>query len=276
MDRLISINNRSVLAISGEDRFTFLQGLITNDIHLLQKQKAIYAAFLSPQGRFIHDFFITEKGDTLRLEVERERCADLIKRLKIYKLRSKITIEDQAETWQMAVFLGSIEELPAEWRAYAYQDPRLPALGIRLILPLSFQITELCPFDVYDQRRITLGVPDGSRDMVPEKAIPLEYRLDALHAISWTKGCYIGQELTARTKHLGVVRKGLFPAIFEGAPPVFGTPVYTADGTKAGTILSSCGDKVLCRLRIELFQEGDVLTYEGGSLQPFLPKWKSI
>jgi hypothetical protein len=273
MPRLIPLDNRVILAVGGPDRYTFLQHLITNDMTLLKTQPALYAALLTPQGRFLHDFIITEKDDTLRLEVERERLSDLYARLMMYKLRSAITIEDQSTAWQVMAFLGGIEELPQELHAYAYRDPRWPTLGLRLVVPYPITISASDPFSVYDGYRLQLGIPDGSRDMLPEKAIPLECGLDKLQAISWTKGCYPGQELTARTRHVGVVRKGIFSAYFEGHPPLFGSKIYH-QAQEVGEILSHCHPFGLCRLRFEAVEVTDRFSYHQGTVKVHQPAWR--
>ena len=143
-----------------------------------------------------------------------------------------------------------------------FVDPRLPGLGARAILPRGSEAAVLEPAgfsaaDVaaYDRLRLEAGVPDGSRDMVVEKAILLENNLDELHAISWQKGCYMGQELTARTRYRGLVRKRLFPVIVEGALPEPGTPVMMGD-KEAGEMRSGSGDRALALLRLEEIGEG--------------------
>ena len=277
---LIPVINRQILLITGEDRHQFLQGLITNNIFLLQSQPALYTALLSHQGRFLHDFMITETDHSFQLEVEKDRLDDLKKKLMIYKLRAKVDFE--MTTDQIFAYIGPLKDLDDHLKLHAYQDPRHDALGIRLILP-----QELCPeklefFDRYDQHRLMLGIPDGSRDLQPDKAIPLEYGFDALNAIAWDKGCYLGQELTARTRHLGVIRKGLFAAKFNGISPGFNHPVYI-DDQKIGETLSWSGNHTLCRLRFEFFQKAELsentavrLQYDGGTLTATRPTWRTI
>src|SRR5690349_15118612 len=140
---LIPISNRSVLTIRGNDRHNFLQNLITNDIGKLANQAALYALCLTPQGRFFHDFIITETKDTIRLEVEKERLADLNKVLKLYTLRSAISIEDTSSDWQIMAYIDKNNELPSAFRPYAYLDPRSNKLGYRMIVPsrLNLQTT---------------------------------------------------------------------------------------------------------------------------------------
>nr|WP_295829189.1 folate-binding protein [uncultured Azospirillum sp.] len=291
------LDQRSVVAVSGEDRKAFLQGLVSNDVLRVTPDHAAYALFLTPQGKFLHDFSMVEsdggEGAVLLLDPETDRRADLLRRLKMYKLRSKIALEDRAAQLRVAVAFGegALEALglPAEPGAVrpfaggiAFTDPRLPALGARLFLPAdgvaALESAGLVRRDVadYDRLRLSLGVPDGTLDLIPEKSIPLESRMDALNAISWDKGCYMGQELTARTKYRALIKKKLFPVTFDGAAPEAGTPV-TLDGKDAGEIRSGRDGAALALLRLEDVQRAaeNGLTFQAGpvALNPHAPDW---
>ncbi|KAA0582921.1 folate-binding protein YgfZ [Azospirillum sp. Sh1] len=291
------LDQRSVVAVSGEDRKAFLQGLVSNDMLRVTPDHAAYALFLTPQGKFLHDFSIVESDSgedaVLLLDPETDRRADLLRRLKLYKLRSKIALEDRADRLCVAVAfgVGALEALglPAEPGAarpfaggVAFTDPRLPALGARLFLPAdgvaALESAGLARRDVadYDRLRLSLGVPDGTLDLIPEKSIPLESRMDALNAISWDKGCYMGQELTARTKYRALIKKKLFPVTFEGAAPEAGTPV-TLDGKDAGEVRSARDGAALALLRLEDVQRAaeSGLTFHAGpvALIPHEPDW---
>lgn len=293
------LDRRSVVAVSGEDRKAFLQGLVSNDVLRVTPDHAAYALFLTPQGKFLHDFSLVESGGgedaVLLLDPETDRRADLLRRLKMYRLRSKIALEDRAEQMRVAVAFGEgaleVLGLPAEPGAtrpfgggIAFTDPRLPALSARLFLPTdglaALEATGLAPRDVaeYDRLRLSLGVPDGTLDLIPEKSIPLESRMDALNAISWDKGCYMGQELTARTKYRALIKKKLFPVTVDGAAPETGTPV-TLDGKEAGEIRSGRDGAALALLRLEDVQRAAEtgLTFQAGfaSLIPREPEWDS-
>jgi folate-binding protein YgfZ len=289
-----TLPSRGILAIDGPDRAAFLQGLVSNDVTQAGPSRAIYAAFLTPQGKYLHDLLIVELGGKLLLDGEVERLADLQRRLKMYKLRSKITLEDAGSQFSVtAVFgAGALEALglPVEPGAAAplgdgvvFADPRLPGLGARAILPRGTEASVLEPAgfsaaDVaaYDRLRLEAGVPDGSRDMVIEKAILLENNMDELHAISWQKGCYMGQELTARTRYRGLVRKRLFPVIVDGKLPEPGTPVMLGD-KEAGEMRSGSGDRALALLRLEEVEraeaEGIPLVAGEAKLTPVKPDW---
>ncbi|WP_391348744.1 YgfZ/GcvT domain-containing protein [Azospirillum sp. A23] len=286
-----------MVAVSGEDRKAFLQGLVSNDVLRVTPDRATYALFLTPQGKFLHDFNLVESGAesdaALLLDPETERRADLLRRLKIYKLRSKISLQDRTEQLRVVVAFGdgALEALglpaePGAARAFAggvaFTDPRLPALGARLFLPAeglaALEAAGLAPREVvdYDRHRLSLGIPDGTLDLIPEKSIPLESRMDALNAISWDKGCYMGQELTARTKYRALIKKKLFPVTVNGPAPDAGTPV-TLDGKDVGEMRSGRDGAALALLRLEDVQRAaeNGLTFQAGPavLTPREPGW---
>ncbi len=249
----ILLSHRGVIAVSGDDRVSFLQGLISNDTTKVAPGRAIWAAFLTPQGRFLNDMFVADGGDaTLLIETERERAPALAKRLTLYKLRSRVTVEDRRAAMEVAVAFGpGAEKLAPLDGATAFVDPRLPELGVRVLAPvgraaslLSARGAEQAPVEAYDKLRLSLGVPDGSRDLLPEKALLLESGFDELNGIDWDKGCYMGQELTARTKYRGLVKKRLFPVKIEGPLPSPGAPVEH-NGQEVGEIRSGAGDRAL-------------------------------
>ena len=227
---------RGILAVSGPDRRSFLQGLVSNDVEKLAAGRAVYAALLTPQGKYLHDFIMVEQGEAIWLDAEAARLADLRRRLSMYRLRAKVEIAERPELGVAAVFgdgalpaLGLPDE-PGAVRPFgrtgsSLVDPRLAELGARVIADrlrlarlAETGLTE-ADFAAYDRHRLALGVPDGSRDLVPEKSILLESGFDELNGVDWQKGCYVGQELTARTKYRGLIKKRLFPVRIEGPPP---------------------------------------------------------
>ncbi len=271
--------HRGVIAVSGEDRVAFLQGLISNDVTKVAPTKAIWAALLTPQGRFLNDMFVVDAGfGTLLLETERERAPQLAKKLSMYKLRSKVTVEDRSAAMDVAVIFGpDADKHNAVPGALSYIDPRLPQLGVRVLLPAGEAAKRLglpeAPLAQYDALRLSLGVPDGSRDLPVEKALLLESGFDELHGIDYEKGCYMGQELTARTKYRGLVKKRLFPVQIEGALPAPGTTIER-DGKEVGEIRSGVGDRALAMLRLEAM-DGD-LTAGGAKIRPQKPDWMRL
>jgi folate-binding protein YgfZ len=277
--------HRSVIAIGGPDRVEFLQGLISNDTTKVAPGRAIWAALLTPQGRFLNDMFVADGGDgTLLLETERERAAALAKKLSLYKLRSKVTVEDRRESLEVAVAYGpdAATTLPLDGAIAAFVDPRLGELGIRVIAPAGTAATLLqshgfsaAPLQSYDELRLTLGVPDGSRDLVVDKALLLESGFDELNGIDWQKGCYMGQELTARTKYRALIRKRLFPVKVEGALPEPGAPVHLGD-QEVGELRSGVGGRALAMLRVDAARSGQALSAGDTRLVPEIPGWMRL
>ncbi|MBY0500840.1 MAG: folate-binding protein [Alphaproteobacteria bacterium] len=275
------LSQRGVLEIKGEDKATFLQGLITNDINLVTPHHAIYTTLLSPQGRFLFDFFIIESEDSYLLDAEASRLGDLLKKLRLYKLRSKVTLNLRPDL-QVYAFWGEdvaaqldLKEEPGNLRECFFIDPRLLALGARFIgTDFSWKFQIVTPKD-YDVHRLKLGIPEGGIDLIPEKSIPLECGLDELNAISWTKGCYMGQELTARTKYRGLVRKRLFPVNIEGDPPQEGTEILQNENS-VGELRSHKEHQGMAHLRIEALKAQGELLCGQARLKPYVPVWMRL
>lgn len=233
------LENRGLITISGADRRKFLQGLISNDIDLLGKQPMIYACLLTPNGKFLHDFFIREENEILLIDCEGgERTHDLAKRLNIYKLRAHVIIEAKTPATVYAVIGDLSVGLP---------DPRHPEMGTRTAEKPDTIPEE--PFSAWDIHRIKLCIPDGSRDMIPEKSTLLECGIDRLNGVSFEKGCYMGQELTARMHYRGLVKKRLSVVSRENLPP-FGEDLIE-NGQRIGEMRSSCGHFGLAVVREE-------------------------
>lgn len=270
-----------------------MQGLISNDVRKVIDDQTIYSALLTPQGKFLFDFFILSLGESLYLECEQDRLAALQARLRQFKLRSDVNITDVTQHWQVVTVFGNgcrdlfnlskkLGHTLTIADGVAFTDPRLEDLGVRLILPRNAELpsaivqdASMVSFDVYEQHRLHLGVPDGSRDMLVEKAIPLECNLDALNAIDWDKGCYMGQELTSRTKHRGLVRKRLLPVQFQGDTLPFLTPL-TLNGKEIGSMRTSSGGVGLALIRLEVLETtGQMLLVnnENKEVVPRIPKF---
>ncbi len=290
--KALILEDRGLLAVEGPDGRAFLQGLVSNDIEKAGPERVIWAALLTPQGKFLHEFFVfNPEPDLLLLDCEASRIGDLRKRLSLYKLRSNVTLTDVSESRCVAALFGegALEALglPAETGQarlgdgnQVAVDPRHQGLGARgaFARPDGRGAPDLAGFAPatradYDRLRISLGLPDGSRDLEVEKSILLENGFDELHGIDWDKGCYMGQELTARTRYRGLVKKRLLPVTFDGPAPAPGTQV-TCNGKDAGTIRSSAGDRGLALLRLEHL-EGALLAGET-RITPGLPDWVSL
>lgn len=193
----VKLKNRGLIHLEGPDRQSFLQDLITNDINQLTSNQLLYACLLTPQGKFLHDFFVIEGNGFTLLDCEGgERAQDLYNRLVKYRLRKDVQISVEEKNDVYAVF-GAPLGLP---------DPRDPEMGTR-----NFEkpALEEKPFETWDTHRISLTIPDGSRDLIPEKSTMDEAHMDRLGAIDYDKGCYIGQELTARMHYRGLGKKHL-------------------------------------------------------------------
>lgn len=281
--------DRDVLRLTGEDRAAFLQGLVSNDMRKVAPDRAVFAAFLTPQGKYLHDFHVVALGDAWLIDCEAGRGADLFRRLRMYKLRSKVELADVTADWAVAAIPGETLDLPNEpgaARALAdgvvHVDARTAALGARALLPKVTAKTTLdglglgeTGLEAWDRLRLTLGVPDGSRDLVPEKTVLLEANYDSLNAIAWDKGCYMGQELTARTRYRGLLKKRLAPVLLDGPAPEPGTLILR-DGREAGEMRSSRDGIGLALLRLEAL-EGDAGPLLAGdtSIRPATPAGKA-
>jgi len=294
--RFAILQSRAVLAVSGADRATFLQGLVSTDVTTVSETTAIHTAFLTAQGKYLHDFFIAALGESFLLDCEAARAEDLKKRLSMYRLRSKVTIEARPDLAVAAAFgdgaaqaLGLAGEAGAA-RALdgglAFVDPRLAAAGARAILPtgsaeatLSAAGLAAASAEDYDHARLALGLPDGSRDLVPEKSILLENGFDELNGVDWEKGCFLGQELTARTHYRGLVKKRLMPVEIDGPLPAPGTLVMLGE-KEAGEMRSGSDALGLALLRLEVVaaaaESGDPLTAGDARLTPKKPAWAAF
>ena len=286
------LEDRKVLKIGGDDAREFLQGLVSNDMKDVTPEKAIYAALLTPQGKYLHDFFILQMGNNFVLDCEASRRDDLFKRFRLYKLRSEVELELD-DTFCIAAITG--DQAPAAagvtptagaaaefLNGMAYVDPRLTAMGVRAVLPSGTARESLAakgfieaPFTDYDEMRISMGMPDSSRDMDIEKSVLLECGFEELNGVSFDKGCYTGQELTARTKHRGLVKKRLVPVIIEGPAPAPGTEL-TVDGKNAGEMRSARGDSGLALIRLEILDDKKEITSGSTTLRPVRPDWMVI
>ncbi len=228
----VSLPARGLIHIEGEDRVSFLQGLVSNDVSKASAGAIQYSCLLTPQGKFLHDFFLHTGDGFLLLDCEGgARAKDLYERLTKFRLRAKVKISVEENNDVYAVF-GSDVGLP---------DPRHDRMGRR-----TFEKPDLeeKPFEEWDRLRISLCVPDGSRDAELEKSTLLEVHIDKLNGIDWNKGCYMGQELTARMHYRGLAKKHLYTVTFKDTAP---SPF--SDLPNGGQMRSSCGDIGLALLK---------------------------
>ena len=221
---------RQILRVTGEDRLPFLQGLVSNDV----KRAPCWAALLTPQGKYLADFLIVPDGEALLIDVDARLADDLIRRLGMYRLRSRVGIE----ATDMTVARGTG---PAPDGAIA--DPRHPALGWRLYGGQGDDGTD------FDRVRVAHVIPETLVELIPNETFILEAGFERLHGVDFRKGCYVGQEVTARMKHKTDLRKGLTRLRIDGAAPV-GTPI-TAGGKEVGTLYTQSGGHALAHLRFD-------------------------
>jgi folate-binding protein YgfZ len=266
MTKLAHLTSRAVIGVAGTDRVSFLNGLVSNDVAQARPGAAVWAALLTPQGKYLADFFIFDAGDVLLLDCEAASADDLLRRLSRYRLRAAVTLAAR-DCNVYAAWDG-----PPPPAGLSASDPRLAEAGSRLIsataLPTNASAEE------YDLHRLALGLPDGVRDLEPDKTILLEAGFDELHGVSWTKGCYMGQELTARTRYRGLVKRRLVPVHAAQDLPPAGTPVQ-AGAREAGQMRSSRGTLGLATLRLDAIGAGD-LTAGETNLHTFVPQWMRL
>jgi folate-binding protein YgfZ len=250
--------DRGVLKVVGDDARKFLNGLVTVDTATVAHEHARFTALLTPQGKIIADFILTEAnaedGGGFFLDVPRALAPALLQRLNFYKLRAKVMIEDLSEALGvMAIWDGAA----ATDIGPCYADPRLPELGGRCMLPphLAGQAAadlgaELVDASQYEDHRIALGVPRGGMDFSYGDAFPHETDMDQLHGVDFDKGCFVGQEVVSRTEHRGIARTRIVPVRYDGFAPEAGMPV-TAGEKSVGTLGSSARGHALAMLRLD-------------------------
>ncbi len=283
--------HRALIVATGGDRFSFLQGLVSNDMRKVERGGTVWAALLTPQGKFLHEFFIFPLRDAVYLECERARRDDLLTRLSHYKLRSKVELaaddtlasgaawgDDTAAALNLS---SDADALLVRNGGIVYRDSRLVEAGARWALPADAagSVLEACGLkpstaEACDFHRLTLGLPDGSRDMEIEKALLLESGFEELHGVDFQKGCYMGQELTARTHYRARIKKRLMPVTIDGPTPAPGTALK-ADGANAGEMKSAQGGCGMALVRLEAWKKmGErALEADGSAVRPNVPTW---
>ncbi len=267
MTQIALLPDRSVIVIAGADRVAFLQGLVSNDVSGAIPGRAVWAALLTPQGKWLADFFILAGEEELLLDVERAQAEMLVSQLGRFRLRSKVMLRHAGGDIAVHVAWGGRPE-PAPGVILA-PDPRLAEAGWRVLARTAIAANATAAD--WNAHRLALGLPDGSADMEAGKSVLLEAGFDELNGVSWSKGCYMGQELTARTKYRGLIKRRLVPVAIEGAPPPPGTPILR-DGADVGTMRSSCDGRGLATLRLDALSAG-ALACGPATLHPAPPGW---
>jgi folate-binding protein YgfZ len=254
--------DRAVIEVAGADAATFLQGLITNDITKAANARAIFAALLTPQGKIITAFLVAPMNEGFLIDCAKSQAADLAARLKKYKLRAKVTIAERPD-------LAVVASPSASDSAFA--DPRLAALGFR-----AYQTNPTASDNAaaYHAHRIALGVPE-SNDIPPETHFPLDCNFDELHGVDFDKGCYVGQELTARMKHRATARRRILRVEATAPLPPPGTPIKLGD-TELGEMLGSIGGQGLAIVRLDRLGDATEATTAGTTVRIARPSYPLI
>jgi len=285
------LEDRGAVAVTGADAAKLLSGLITNDMALLddahERVPALYAALLSPQGKILFDFLVARAGDGFLLETARERAGDLVKRLSMYKLRAAVEIRDVSADTVVGALWGCDPASGGRVEgSVSFADPRLLALGQRVLADARSAERVLAatdgvaqPAEAYHAHRIGLGVPEGGRDFAFGDTFPHEALLDQLNGISFTKGCFVGQEVVSRMQHRTTVRKRIVCVSSEEDLPRDHMPVQAGEA-EIGRLGSVAGRRGLALVRIDRVAEaqrgGIALTAGGVPLRIEVPAFASF
>jgi hypothetical protein len=284
--RIALLADRGVVRVAGEDASRLLQGVITADMELLSAQPAIHAALLTPQGKILFDFFVLKAPGGFLLETAADKAADLAKRLTMYKLRAKADIQDRSAAYRAFAAWGSApSHVGGAGETHIFPDPRLGALGwrgltdARLVSGIASAVGGLdASAEDYHAHRISLGVPEGGKDYAFGDTFPHEVDLDQLNGVSFSKGCFVGQEVVSRMQNRASVRKRVVPVAAEatltpGAEVKAGAAVIGSVGSVAGT-------QALALVRLDRAAEaaakGDRLTAGGVAITLRKPQWATF
>ena len=279
--------DRGVVKVAGADARTFLNGLLTTDVTKLTPEQARFGALLTPQGKIVVDCIVAEApagdGGGFFLDCPRALAPHLVEKLNFYKLRAKVICEDLSEILGvMAIWDGGGD---TEY-GLIYADPRLPALGQRVMLPPHLAKkaaadlgAELIEAQAYEAHRIALGVPRGGLDFIYGDAFPHETDMDQLAGVDFDKGCYVGQEVVSRMEHRGTARNRIVPVTAGNFAPDAGVPVMAGD-RQVGTTGSHAGNRGLAMLRLDRVADaraaGIPLTAGGVVIEPGKPAWATF
>jgi folate-binding protein YgfZ len=276
--------DRGVIKVAGDDARGFLNGLLTTDVHQVAPGAPRFAALLTPQGKIIADCIVAEApsvdGGGFFLDIPRALGKTLTDKLNFYKLRAKVIVEDLSEILGvMAVWDGTGRTS----YGLSYPDPRLPALGWRVMLPPHLAAPAAADLGAtlvdaaeYEARRIALGVPRGGLDFSYGDAFPHETNMDQLGGVDFAKGCFVGQEVVSRMEHRGTARTRIVPVSYEGIAPEAGMPVMAGE-KNVGTLGSTAGGQGLAMLRLDRVADAlasaTPLTASGAVLRVRKPDW---
>jgi hypothetical protein len=272
--RTALLADRGVVRVAGGDAEKLLQDLVTNDIVLLTSPRALFAALLTPQGKVLFDFFISRHGGDYLLETAAALAPQLAKRLEMYRLRSLVDISDDSAKYRVLAAWGHAGGAGAA-------DPRLPELGRRILLGPGSAVETAADCGIeateasYHAHRISLGVPEGGKDYAFGDAFPHDANFDLLNGMSFTKGCFVGQEVVSRMQHRGLARKRI--VVVEGEAPLTSGNEITAGASTIGSIGSVANNRALALVRLDRAEEakrkGETLTAAGRPVRLRLPDY---
>jgi len=295
-NRYVVLTHRRILHVAGADSRHFLQGLISQDITLVNDTHSIWAAMLTAQGKYLFDFFVMAYGEDLLLDCDDSQAEALRKTLTLYKLRADVKIEDWGSSHHVVAALGDLSPLSLPLHAgrtqhfhggeiIAMVDPRSEEMAARIIAPAGEAETWVlqrgyaqASIDDYETHRITLGIPRAGIDNVPQKTLLLENGFEELHGVSFEKGCYVGQEVTARTKHRANLQKRLYIVQADEPLPPTGAEILLGERV-VGDLRSSHGTMGLAVLRNEAVEKAangeGTLTINGVAVRAESPSWRA-
>ncbi|HET9175755.1 MAG TPA: folate-binding protein [Pseudolabrys sp.] len=276
--------DRGVVKVVGDDARRFLNGLVTNDAANVAPGKPAFAALLTPQGKIIVDFIVAEAlaedGGGFFLDCPRALAPDLVEKLNFYKLRAKVVCEDLSDVLGVMAIWDNAAE--SEY-GLSYPDPRLPALGTRVMLPPHLAAeaaadlgATLADAESYDAHRVTLGVPRGGTDFIYGDTFPHEADMDQLNGIDFDKGCYVGQEVVSRVEHRASARSRVVPIAYDDFSPLSGLPIMAGE-KQVGTLYSTAKGRGLALMRLDRVEDalakGIALEAGGISIRLVKPEW---
>jgi folate-binding protein YgfZ len=266
-----------VIEAAGEDRASFLQGLISNGVDGLEKGAACFAGLLSPQGKILFDFFVINTGEAFLLDCPAVTAGDLFKRLTFYRLRAKVSLSDVSAQWRVAAAwdVGAANTLEAN-AAFSYQDPRWLRLGYRGLFSAAGGPDLALPASDYEAMRVAATVPEGGKDYAYGDTFPHEACFDLLNGVDFKKGCYVGQEVVSRMQHRGTARTRILAVSAQEPLPQGGADIL-ADGFAVGRLRSAVGHRGIALARLDRVKEalvkGQALIASGILVELSVPSW---
>jgi len=279
--------NRGVIAVTGADAGKLLQGIITADMDSITSDRtSLHTGLLTPQGKILFDFFIVPHADGYLIETGKSQIPDLMKRLLMYKLRAAVDITDASADYTVAAVWGpNSDAIANRVDCVAFVDPRLRELGARLLMTMATDAVlkdlgaDAASEPSYDARRVALGVPEAGKDFALGDTFPHEALYDQLGGVSFTKGCFVDQEVVSRMQHRGTARKRVVPVNANSQLPDTGTEVR-GGSSLIGTLGTVAGNRALALLRLdraaEAIRKGEVLKAGDTAIELHLPAWATF